>query len=438
MTLTAGTIQRLRVDREVSPYGYFLTDEEHDVILHYTELTRDIMIDEELDVFLFYDTEDRLASTMKKPYLTLGEVAALEVADIHSRFGYFLEMGIGRQLMLPASELPELKTLRPIIGDKVYVKLAHDRVGRLVAELAGEEELAPLVFHAPSSWLNTWHEAVVYRALRMGTFFVVEGGPLGFGALGLLHESQRPQPLRVGDRVRVRIAHVREDGRVNVTLAERKEVGMDLDANRLLQFLKERPNGAMPYSDETPSDLITQRFQISKSAFKRAMGRLMKAGFVTQEGSWSKLTELGSATDTAEAEQKLAQIQAEQRRPDARRKPSRPSDAAAQRSQSARRSADQPGTTSAERKQSDDRRQTGSYKPIGDRKQTDGRFGSNERNTMNERKSTDDRRSTGSGRAYDSSGTGQARGDHSRPSAGRKPFSSGQGNGRSNFRKDDR
>ncbi|MDZ7542875.1 RNA-binding protein, partial [Clostridium perfringens] len=187
--------------------------------------------------------------------------------------------GIGRQLLLPMSEMPEFKPLRPQLGDSIYVKLIHDKVGRLVAKMAGEEDLEKLVFHAPQSWLNTWHEAVVYRALRKGTFFVVEGGPLGFGAIGLLHESERPTALRVGARGRVRISHVREDGRVNVTLAERKEVGMDQEAVKVFGFLKERPKGARPYSDETPADIVKQRFEMSKSAFKRAMGRLMKAGY---------------------------------------------------------------------------------------------------------------------------------------------------------------
>lgn len=315
MTLEAGTIQKLRVAREVSPYGYFLTDGEQDVILHYTELTREIHIDEELDVFLFFDTEDRLASTMKTPLITLNEVAALEVADIHPRYGMFLEMGIGRQLLLPMSEMPEFKPLRPQIGDRIYVKLIHDRVGRLVAKLVQEEDLVKYVFHAPQSWLNTWQEGVVYRALRKGTFFVIEGGALGFGAIGLLHESERPQPLRVGARVRVRITHVREDGRVNVTLSDRKEVSMDQDSVLLFEFLKERPNGAMPYSDETPADLIKQRFNMSKSAFKRAAGRLMKAGLCTQDGNWTKLTELGMNTEVADAIEQLGKIQSEQRKP---------------------------------------------------------------------------------------------------------------------------
>jgi hypothetical protein len=121
MSLIAGTVVNLPVSREVSPFGYFLTTGSEDVLLHYTELTRDVKIGEMLEVFLFFDTEDRLAATMKKPYLTLGEMGRLVVADIHPRLGCFLEMGLGRQLLLPIRELPELEELRPHVGDEVLL-----------------------------------------------------------------------------------------------------------------------------------------------------------------------------------------------------------------------------------------------------------------------------------------------------------------------------
>lgn len=103
----------------------------------------------------------------------------------------------------------------------------------------------------------------------------------------------------------MRVTHIREDGRVNVTMAERKEIGMDMDADRLFSFLRDRPNGAMPYSDETPADIVKQRFGMSKSAFKRAVGRLMRAGLVKQQGSWTELTEKGAAIGADELQQIL-------------------------------------------------------------------------------------------------------------------------------------
>ncbi|WP_145323349.1 MULTISPECIES: CvfB family protein [Paenibacillus] len=295
MSLIAGTVVSLPVSREVSPFGFFLTTGSEDVLLHYTELTRDIKIGETLEVFVFFDTEDRLAVTMKKPYLMLGEMARLVVADVHPRLGCFLEMGLGRQLLLPIRELPELEELRPQVGDEVFVIMEHDKQGRLRAKLAGERELSPLSFHAPTSWLNEWVEATVYKPLQMGTFVLVEGGVLGFGAIGMIHSSERSHMLRLGEKVKCRVTLVREDGRVNLAMTQLKQVGRNEDADKLLAFMKERPMGGMPYSDATPPDIIKQRFGISKSAFKRALGKLMKDGLIVQKESWTYLSESAPA-----------------------------------------------------------------------------------------------------------------------------------------------
>ena len=82
---------------------------------------------------------------------------------------------------------------------------------------------------------------------------------------------------------------VREDGRVSLSIRASKEVGRVEDADRILAFLKERPGGAMPYSDQTSAEDIQRRFQLSKSAFKRALGKLMKEGLITQQGNWTNL-----------------------------------------------------------------------------------------------------------------------------------------------------
>ncbi|GAB6990713.1 CvfB family protein [Paenibacillus pini] len=286
----AGTIQTYEVMREVSPYGFFLDAYDTDVLLHYTELTKEIKPGDMVEVFIFFDTEDRLAATMKKPYLTLGEMGKLVVADIHPRLGCFLEMGLGRQLLLPIRELPEMKELHPKVGDSVFVVMQHDKQGRLLAKLAGEYELSEFTFNAPTTWINEWFTATVYRPLQMGTFVLVDGGVLGFGVIGMIHSSERgANLLRLGEEVKVRVTHIREDGRVNLTVAQRKEVGRDVDSERLLAFLNGRPGGGMPYSDSTPPDIIKQRFGISKSAFKRALGKLMKEGLITQKENWTYL-----------------------------------------------------------------------------------------------------------------------------------------------------
>lgn len=302
MSLTAGQTYTLKVAREVSPYGFFLSDGETEVLLHYTELVGSKPgIGNMVEAFIYYDSEDRLAATMNKPLLQLGELARLKVVDVHPKLGCFLEMGLSRHLLLPLSELPESIQYRPLPGDEVFVIMKHDKVGRLVAKIAFEEDIAPLVFHAPAAWRNTWVEGWVTKTLQMGSFVLIDGGVIGFGVYGMIPSSERTKALRLGERVRARVTFIREDGRVNLSMTERKEVGRLEDSERLLAFLKERPNGGMPYSDETEADIIKQRFGISKSAFKRAIGKLMKEGLVTQKGSWTYLVKQDQA-EGAEAE----------------------------------------------------------------------------------------------------------------------------------------
>lgn len=288
MNPAAGTYAELIAARE-APYGLFLEADGQDILLHRSEMTEDVQAGDKVRVFLFHDSEDRLAATMREPKAALGELALLEVADVHPKLGCFLDIGLSRHLLLPASELPEHPELRPVVGDRVFTVLKHDKQGRLIGKAAGEGELEKLVFRAPQAWKNEWKEAIVYKPLKNATFVLCPGGVLGFGALGMIHESERLRPLRMGETVRVRVTFVREDGRINLSMRLPKMESREQDAARLLEFLKARPNGAMPYSDETPADIIMQRFQMSKGAFKRALGKLMKEGLVVQKGSWTHL-----------------------------------------------------------------------------------------------------------------------------------------------------
>ena len=279
----------LVVDREVSPNGYFLAAETRDVLLHYSEVVGEIKPGDRVEVFIYHDTQDRIAATMRRPKLLYGETELLEVADVHPVLGCFLDIGLSRHVLMPQSELPEYPEVRPIVGDRVYAVLKTDKQGRLLAYPAGERELSEKAFKAPDLWKNQTVEAIVYNPLKNATYVVCPGGVLGFGAIGMIHESERTRPLRMGETLQARVSFVREDGKLNLSMRPLKQVGREDDAERILAYMKERPNGAMPYSDETPSDLIQQKFNISKSAFKRAVGKLMKDGLVYQKGSWTHL-----------------------------------------------------------------------------------------------------------------------------------------------------
>ncbi len=283
MSLQAGKYAELQVKREVSPNGFFLSDGEQDVLLHYTELAHEVKLNDTLEVFLYHDTEGRLSATMKRPLLQLGELALLEVVDIHPRLGCFLEIGLGRNLLLPMSDLPETLALRPLRGDKVYVTMTHDRQGRLIAKLAGVKELKTKTFGAPATWKNQWVEGRVYNPQETETFVLCEGGLVGFGVIGMVHVSERNRTLRLGENIKARVTFVREDGHVNLSMKPQKEIGRDEDSVSILEYLYKQTEGSMPYTDDTSAESINEQFGISKSAFKRALGKLMKENLIYQE-----------------------------------------------------------------------------------------------------------------------------------------------------------
>lgn len=218
-----------------------------------------------------------------------GRVEKLEVVSVDFKRGCLLNVAPQEQVLLPLSELPYDEALWPQVGDRVYVALMTDRNGRLSAIAAGEEQLDPLTFHAPEGWKNRWLDSTVYNLIDIGAFVICEEEILGFGAIGFIHESELTRPLRIGERVNVRITFVREDGRVNCSMRKLKEDSRNEDAERILQYLKTCKDFAMPYSDETPADLVRKKFGISKAAFKRALGKLMKDDLVEQSGNWTQL-----------------------------------------------------------------------------------------------------------------------------------------------------
>jgi predicted RNA-binding protein (virulence factor B family) len=298
--LQSGTVQALRVLKETQ-YGFALTNGTQDVLLPFPEaLGQPLKEGNTVEAYLYHDSEDRMTATLREPLVRYGEVARLKVVDIHPQLGCFLEMGLTRHVLLPMRELPKEPSLFPVIGDEVHVWLDRDKEGRLLARAVKEAELEPYTFRAPDDWKNRWMDAWVYRTLLTGSLVVVEGGVLGFGAIGFIPAHERTGPLRIGEKVHARVTFVREDGHVNLSMRQRKEVGRGEDADKLLAVLRARPNGAMPYSDESPADVITQRFGISKAAFKRAIGKLLKDGYIELKGSWTHLTEKGKLTDQGE------------------------------------------------------------------------------------------------------------------------------------------
>ncbi|MHC0036729.1 CvfB family protein [Pseudoneobacillus sp. C159] len=277
-----GELITLTVARKVD-FGYFLTDGKEDVLLHNNEATKDYELDEEVEVFIYIDSTGRLAATSKKPLIHQGFYDWVKVVDVRHDLGVFLDIGIQKDLLLGKDDLPVVKEVWPQVGDMVYSTLRVNRNGRLYAKLASEQIVTEVSIKASQNDLNKNIQGYVYRTAKVGTWMISAEGYRGF-----IHESQRKQEPRLGQKIEGRVIDVKPDGTINVSLLPRKHEAQDSDADIIMNYLHSR-NGLMPYWDKSMPEDIEERFKMSKGAFKRALGKLMKDGKVYQQEGWTYL-----------------------------------------------------------------------------------------------------------------------------------------------------
>ncbi|WP_338449080.1 S1-like domain-containing RNA-binding protein [Niallia oryzisoli] len=275
-----GRVIQLEVARKTD-FGYFLTDGTEDVLLHKNETQQDLELETSVEVFLYTDSQGRIAATTTIPKITVGEYDWAEVSDVKSGIGVFLDIGINKDMLLGEEDLPAHKSVWPQVGDLLYITLRVNRNNRIYVKLATDPIIDEKSVKATRADFNKSIHGFIYRTAKVGSWIFTAEGFKGF-----IHESQRQVEPRLGEKVEGRIIDVKEDGTINVSLLPRKEEALDLDAEKILSILNER-NGAMPYWDKSLPEDIQNRFMMSKAAFKRALGRLMKEGKVYQEEGWT-------------------------------------------------------------------------------------------------------------------------------------------------------
>ncbi|MEH7110190.1 CvfB family protein [Bacillus sp. JJ1764] len=265
----------------IADFGYFLTDGNEDVLLHKNEADRELQEGEEVEVFLYNDSEGRTTASTHIPEVGVGKYAWVKVTDVNTKIGVFLDIGLPKDILLGIDDLPLHKSVWPKPGDLLYVTLKAAKNFLLYAKPATDPVIQSMTVKATRKDFNKNVQGHIYRTAKVGSWIYTIEGYKGF-----IHESQRNQEPRLGEKVEGRVIDVKEDGTVNVSLLARKQEAQDLDAERVYEYLMSR-NGAMPYTDKSHPEDIQERFNLSKGAFKRAIGKLMKDGRVYQEGTWT-------------------------------------------------------------------------------------------------------------------------------------------------------
>jgi hypothetical protein len=258
--------------RRFGPPGAFLAPDPDDVrpgapllLLPGAEIPAGAHEGDPLEVFVYLDSEDRPVATLRKPKVRLGEVAFLTITDV-ARFGAFAGWGLAKDLLVPRGE----QTRDIGVGEQHPIGLYLDDTGRLAGTMRVSEMLRRIGEFEPDEWV----EGEAWRSdPDLGVFVIVERR-----FVGLLPASE-PSPLARGQAARFRVAAVLDDGKIELSLRGYAHEEIEGDAQRILDQLGRA--GAPRVGDRSSPDEIRALFGLSKKAFKRAAGRLLKQGAAT-------------------------------------------------------------------------------------------------------------------------------------------------------------
>lgn len=258
-----GKINKLRVVKQVD-FGFYLDGGElGEILIPNRYFPENIDLDDFIEVFVYLDSEDRVIATTEKPFAQIGECAHLEVVQM-GQFGVFMNWGLSKDLLVPFKE-----QRIPMQVDKYYtVYLYIDVTGRIAA----------------SSKLSTFlkeENEDVFVAGQAVDLLIATRSDIGYKAvinnthLGIIHTNEILQAIHVGDKLTGYIKGIRPDGRINLTMQPKGEDLRDPLCRAILNYL-EAQGGNSNLTDTSPPEEIYKTFNVSKSNYKKALGRLYK------------------------------------------------------------------------------------------------------------------------------------------------------------------
>ncbi|MFU0824965.1 CvfB family protein [Clostridium sp.] len=276
--INIGKIQTLKV-ANIAKIGAYLDggtgDSKDNILLPNNQLPEKVEVGDEIEVFVYKDSEDRPIATRKKPLIQVGEIAPLEVKET-TRIGAFLDMGLEKDLLVPFKE----QKYRMQVGKKYLVAAYVDKSGRLTATTYIGKFLDT---NSPYKY-GDWVKGTVYSISdEIGALVAVDNK-----YKGLIPKRECYDEIKVGDEVNCRVAKVRQDGKLDLAVRDVAYKQIDSDAEMILKKI-ERYDGFLPLNDKSNPEDIKDRLKISKAAFKRAVGKLLKEEKIEQTEKGIKL-----------------------------------------------------------------------------------------------------------------------------------------------------
>ena len=271
-----GRFNRLKVLKTVD-FGVYLNGKElGEILLPKRYIKSPLNEGDEVNAFIYTDSEDRLVATTEKPLAQEGDFAALRVVAL-TKVGAFMDWGLPKDLFVPfAEQQTEMEE-----GETHVVYITIDPSSN---RLYGSSRLDNFTYKADETCENGQKvEALVVKSTELGFKCIVNNM-----FLGMLFANEVFQPLKTGDRMECYIKAVREDGKLDLLLQPQGYTRIDPIADNLLKALKKQ-NGFLALHDKSDPEEIYALLGISKKAFKQAVGQLYRQKFILLEDNGIRL-----------------------------------------------------------------------------------------------------------------------------------------------------
>lgn len=267
-----GKTQKLKIVKEVD-FGVYLGEElnapsNERVLLPSKQVPENAVVGDEIDVFIYRDSKDRIIATTRTPDIELGEVKKLTVAET-GKIGAFLSWGLEKDLLLPYAE----QTYRAKAGDSVLVALYLDKSNRLCATM----KVYPYLKSSSPYIVGDTVSGIAYQdSERFGIFVAVDDK-----YQGLIPRKECYGDIKIGTIVNGRVTQVREDGKLDLSVRRKAFEQIEEDAVKLMEII-DSYDGVLPFTDKASPEVILRETGMSKNEFKRAVGHLMKVNQIVK------------------------------------------------------------------------------------------------------------------------------------------------------------
>ena len=262
-----GETQKLEIVKIVDFGAYVAPSKEQEnekILLPIKQVPQGSKVGDQIEVFVYRDSKDRLIATTNVPKLKMGGVAVLRVAQT-GKFGAFLDWGLEKDLMLPFKQ----QTRRVHEGEEVLVSMYIDKSGRLCATM---NVYPDLLSNSPYHKEDKVTGRVYQISQEFGAFVAVDNQ---YSAL--IPKRELYGKVEIGQDIEARVVEVLEDGRLTLSIREKAHVQMEKDAEEVLRII-DSYDGVLPFNDKVSPEIIKRETGMSKNEFKRAVGNLLKAG----------------------------------------------------------------------------------------------------------------------------------------------------------------